>query len=251
MSKSPARIIQPFFVNSIPKSGTHLMKPLLEGIPNLEHHAFLFPGRSDQMSEHKRILSEMPFNHFSNGHIFYSQEYGNLLKSLNIKQLFLYRDPRDIVVSYVHFFAKFPNHQYKRYFVEKNLNLKERLLFIINGSLEGRRQNINDWYHNFLPWMYEEDVLSVKYEDLVHSPESQKIELRRILEYFNIEPYLSKMEGRVRKMQKNVDPHKSPTYRKGQSGNWKQEFDEEVKAQFKEVTGKLLIELGYEKDMNW
>ncbi|MCF6136375.1 sulfotransferase domain-containing protein [Pseudalkalibacillus berkeleyi] len=251
MSNRPAKKIQPFFVNSIPKSGTHLMKPLLEGIPNLKHHAFLFPGRSDQILEHKRILSEMSHNHFSNGHIFYSQEYKNLLKLLNIKQLFLYRDPRDIVVSYVHFFDRFPDHQYKKYFNEKNLNLKERLLFIINGSLEGRRQNINNWYHNFLPWRDEENVLAVKYEDLVHSPESQKIELRKILKYFNIEPNLSKIEGQIRRMQSNVDPNQSPTYRKGQSGNWKQEFDEEVKAQFKKVTGELLIDLGYEKDMNW
>lgn len=52
-------------------------------------------------------------------------------------------------------------------------------------------------------------------------------------------------------MKRNVNPEKSPTYRKGQSGNWRQEFDEEVKERFKAVAGDLLIELGYEKDLNW
>jgi hypothetical protein len=41
------------------------------------------------------------------------------------------------------------------------------------------------------------------------------------------------------------------TFRVGQIGRWKQEFSDYHKALFKEMWGDLLIELGYEKDLNW
>ncbi|WP_408006224.1 sulfotransferase domain-containing protein [Pseudalkalibacillus sp. A8] len=55
----------------------------------------------------------------------------------------------------------------------------------------------------------------------------------------------------VEQMIKNVNPSKSITFRKGLIGDWKNEFDLEVTNAFKEVAGSLLIELGYEKDLEW
>jgi Sulfotransferase domain len=45
----------------------------------------------------------------------------------------------------------------------------------------------------------------------------------------------------------NTDSH----YRKGESGDWKEHFTNQHKDYFKEHFGTLLIELGYEKDLNW
>ncbi|MGM7700380.1 sulfotransferase domain-containing protein [Pseudalkalibacillus sp. Hm43] len=246
------KIIDPFFVNSIAKSGTHLIRPLLEGVPELKHQNFIYPGHIYQLQEHKQVLSRMSANQFANGHLFHSEEYVKLFEDLNMKQVFLYRDPRDIVVSYAHFFMKFPNHPYYQFFTENNMTVQSRCKLIINGNEILRRPNINDWYHRFLPWKNEPNVLPVKYENLVASPELQKQELRRILQFVGVNRKSSlQIEGLLRRMQNHVDPTKSPTYRKGQSGNWRQEFDEEVKNQFKRVAGQLLIELGYERDLNW
>ena len=41
------------------------------------------------------------------------------------------------------------------------------------------------------------------------------------------------------------------SFRKGSIGSWKQYFTQEHKQAFKEVAGQLLIDLGYEKDLNW
>jgi sulfotransferase 6B1 len=44
----------------------------------------------------------------------------------------------------------------------------------------------------------------------------------------------------------------SLTFRKGQSGDWRNHFTDAHKRDFKETAaGELLIELGYEKDANW
>ena len=40
-------------------------------------------------------------------------------------------------------------------------------------------------------------------------------------------------------------------FRKGIAGDWKNHFSDEDKSVFKEVAGDLLIELGYEQDMDW
>ena len=44
---------------------------------------------------------------------------------------------------------------------------------------------------------------------------------------------------------------KTSTFRKGQIGNWKNIFGRAEIDLFKELTGNLLIELGYEKTKNW
>ncbi|SDI13056.1 sulfotransferase domain-containing protein [Alteribacillus bidgolensis] len=245
--------IQPFFVNSIAKSGTHLVRPLLEGIPSLKHFAFIYPGKLQQLSEHKLILSKMPSNHFANGHIFYSKEYENMLHTLNLKQIFLYRDPRDIVVSYAYFYMKLKNTPPHRFFIENNMNVKQRLLAFINGFKTDYvyRGDINSWYRNFIEWKYADHVLPITYESLVKSKQSQRKVLAEIIRYLEIENNPERINLLIKNMQENVDPIKSVTFRKGQSGNWKEEFDEKIKKHFKRVAGKLLIELGYEKDYNW
>ncbi|WP_408009725.1 sulfotransferase domain-containing protein [Pseudalkalibacillus sp. A8] len=245
--------IQPFFANSIAKSGTHLLRPLLEGIPSLNHHTFIYPGLLHQLEEHRRILSSMPANHFANGHLHYSPQYAELFKKLNMKQIFLYRDPRDIVVSYAYFFMKFKGHPYERYFTENNMNIRDRCLAMTTGfnTEYTHRSNINMFYQNFLGWMSETNIILVPYESLVHSKESQRNELRKILRFLEIEKKPMKIEAIVDRMQANVDPGKSPTFRKGQAGNWQLIFDEEMKKQFKAIAGDLLIKLGYEKNNDW
>lgn len=41
------------------------------------------------------------------------------------------------------------------------------------------------------------------------------------------------------------------TFRKGAIGNWPDHFSHEHKCAFKEISGHLIISLGYESDNNW
>jgi sulfotransferase 6B1 len=58
-------------------------------------------------------------------------------------------------------------------------------------------------------------------------------------------------EQAVQQVIEAVQPKKSPTFRKGRSGEWRNYFKEEHKQQFKQVTGDLLVQMGYEQDDNW
>ena len=51
-----------------------------------------------------------------------------------------------------------------------------------------------------------------------------------------------------------MNPMESHTFvkgGKGKKGGWKNFFQEEHKQAFKKIAGDLLIELGYETDLNW
>jgi lipopolysaccharide transport system ATP-binding protein len=56
----------------------------------------------------------------------------------------------------------------------------------------------------------------------------------------------STVTGRERG-QENIKSH----YRKGISGDWKNHFTDRIKAEFKTRYGQILINTGYEQDMNW
>ena len=48
-----------------------------------------------------------------------------------------------------------------------------------------------------------------------------------------------------------IDPQKSPTFRSGKVGKWRESFNEEHKSIFKETAGDLLVRLGYEQSNDW
>ena len=47
------------------------------------------------------------------------------------------------------------------------------------------------------------------------------------------------------------DPKDSHTFRRGTPGDWRAHFSKQHVALFKEVAGELLIELEYEKNLDW
>ena len=44
---------------------------------------------------------------------------------------------------------------------------------------------------------------------------------------------------------------RTPTFRKGQIGGWREAFTEAHKEAFKATAGDLLVQLGYEADLGW
>jgi hypothetical protein len=52
-------------------------------------------------------------------------------------------------------------------------------------------------------------------------------------------------------LESSIAPHKSGTFRKGVPGSWQEYFTLKNKQTFKEVAGDLLIQMDYEKDIDW
>ncbi|MDR6883158.1 sulfotransferase domain-containing protein [Bacillus sp. 3255] len=240
-----------FFQNTIPKSGTHLLLQILLGIPDVTHdeNKHIYEGTAKQVQTHYQVLRGAADNEMITGHIYHMPEWAAMFRQLQMKQIFMLRDLRDILVSFVHFVRTIP---YPFSFADPNLPLKESYMQIIYGIPEIDYPHLADYYRLFLGWMDEPGVCTVTYEDLMRSQASRRATIKKIAEYLwegrtppiSIEQMVDRMEG-------NINPSGSPTFREGRIGGWEKAFDNEIKDAFKEVAGDLLIELGQAKNKDW
>ncbi|UOF90199.1 sulfotransferase domain-containing protein [Fodinisporobacter ferrooxydans] len=248
-----------FFMSTVPKSGTNYLKQILLGMPNVTHSPLEHEYYVDYfyLPEFKNLfyrLGHIPSNAFGAGHVYYSPEFSRMLKRLNMKHIFLYRDLRDVVVSFTYFVIdKYPYHPMYEYLVQLPTQ-KDRYIAMIKGvdTESFQYPGIADWIRPFYRWINDPDTFSISFEDIGLSEESRRQVIHKIAEYLwrDLKPPLS-IDEMVERMEANIDPKRSFTFRSGKIGDWKNEFDEDIKQVFKKTAGHILIETGYEKDNDW
>ncbi len=246
-------------LNSIPKSGTHLLKQILLGIPGMQHHPDkgMFGHYQYQTAKHLENIRNLSHNEFANGHLFYTSEWESFFNELKLKQIFVLRDPRDIVVSYAYFIPTLPIHPLYSTFQQEGFTHKDRIKFLIEGGqpitkTKYVQPDVSEWFTSFSKWSERENVFTVKFEDLTSSHLKRIQTVHRIVKFlWDEQPVPFTRPVMVGKMIQNINPETSPTYRKGKIGGWKEEFDKELITLFKQYAGQLLIDLQYEKNMNW
>lgn len=238
------------FLNSVPKSGTHLLSQLVLGIPKFTIcYPVIYQGLPRDFHTHTSLLAgRSPYSLYI-GHVHYSNEWALKLRELKVRTIFMTRDLRDIVVSLAYYIANHvPNYPiYQQLIALKNQ--KDRYLLLINGT--SGYPNIRTWFQLFSGWSTEPSLLQVNYESLMTTPERRQQTLLRIVNHIwqDIGPPIP-FKNMIRMMEANVS-HSNINFRKGTVGGWRDEFDEEVKNAFKRVAGDVLIQMGYEKSNNW
>jgi len=252
-----------FFGNSFPKSGTHLLTQILAGFTRLGPvvesglpPVLTFAGESGRPRPLDRILAELRRlqpGEIGYGHLHALPEIVAYLCRDGMAPYFIYRDPRDVVVSHVFYVTDLnSNHVHHDYYVNELGSFEQRLTVSILGrpELANPFPDIRRRFEPYLPWLERPEVHSLRYEDIVHD---QAASLEGILEHA-IRRGFSLSGGRewgLQVLAQAIDPARSPTFRSGQTGGWRQHFTPEISALFKEVSGDLLLRLGYEQDTNW
>ena len=244
--------------NSVPKAGTHLLLKSLASLPGLSEAGVHVDMRLDPGSL-KRTLRTVESGGVVTGHLAGFKRYVRALKASGFKTFLIIRDPRDVAVSAVAYILKLREHHLHDYFHTYLLTNHARLMAIIRGVPQkvaggwrvGRR-DINEYYRIFMPWFDEKSNCVVRFEALI-GPKGggdcgrQFDEIRRVVKHLQID--LSEIEL-TRLADAIFDPGVA-TFRRGAIGDWRNHFSEEHKIVFKEVAGQLLIDLGYEQDLNW
>jgi sulfotransferase 6B1 len=243
-------------VNSLPKSGTHLILQIILGIPGM----IITPS---WIIEDKDLEMIKPGS-VGPAHLIYSTERLILLKQKKVKVIYISRDLRDVVVSLVHFVMlnKWGNHPWTPYLKDLKTH-DERLLAMIKGvNLSKGEQikygiehipNIKEFANNKLGWIQKPGICSLTFEELVSNDKLQNESIMKIINFLwtDLEHLrMTKLEL-LERIKQNIVPESSGTFRKGKVGDWKEEFNIKHKEAFKEIAGDLLIQLGYEKDYNW
>jgi hypothetical protein len=190
----------------------------------------------EQVEMHYQILKDASSNECVSGHVYFMPEWVNMFDKLNMKQIFLIRDFRDILVSYVYFVRTFPDQSFS--FANPDISIKETMLILINGIPEVGYPNFTDYIRCFLGWMKQSNVLSVRFEDLIISEQSRIKTLQKMVEFLwtGLIPPVP-LDQMIKRMENSINPNESPTFREGKIGGWRHEFDEEIKEAFKDVAG--------------
>ena len=266
------------FLISIPKSGTHLIeKPLLElgfvkkffiynwyqtGKTTTTHIddpilVGIVSPRKRSYREVRDQFSKVGPKEFAIGHLPYTTKAYKLLDELNFKKIMILRDPRDIVVSHF-FWINNPNHPFYPY-ISRIKSREEQLMVCIKGLPKEETDtgdasfvDIAERIKLILPWVNDPDCLVVRFENLIGprgsgNLEDQKSSLRRLCAHLGS----SITEAQLERVAARVFDTSSNTFRKGQIGGWKNHLTSLHIDEFKRLAGSLLIDLGYEKDLDW
>jgi hypothetical protein len=119
-------------------------------------------------------------------------------------------------------------------------------------TADGRLDSIGQIFEGFMDWFDDPSTLVVRFENLIGArgggdSEKQLAEIRRIGDFVGrpLNP------DQTRQIAQNMYGKGSLTYRKGQAGNWRDYFTEAHRRAFNEVTGDILVKLGYESNTTW
>jgi len=269
-------------VNSLPKSGTHLLGKVMdlfgfsEFSPGLtgalvrgveKNYLLRWRKRRRKASENsinglpidldvstnwirkewlQNFINQIPDGYYITGHLPYSIELSNFLVANEFKILFISRDPRDVLVSYINFQKARKDYPFHEFFI--NANDQEQVQAVLNGLVRGK--NVLSPFANRLNqargWLNDEKTLALHYENLIGeagygNDSEQYAAVCEIVEWLEIDG----TENEIRDIANCIfDPH-SETFHKGTIGQWKTGIDQDSLNDLMIRCGGLIKEYGY------
>lgn len=251
----------PVFGNSKPKSGSHLLLQILSGFTRIMPLRYVEgepvrtitrEGRKKTKEEILGELEQLPRGVIGWGYLEASPENVRFLCQPDRVNYFIYRDPRDMLVSQV-FFATDMHEEHGMHAYYKSLpDFGARLKVAITGiDRDGLYMvSVKQRYEGVFEWLAQKHVLCVRFEDLINERDST---LNKMLDEVEKTGYKipAPRAKAISILAKAIQPGRSHTFRSGKTGGWREHFTEEHKKLFKDVAGNLLAELGYEKNNDW
>jgi len=246
---------QPFCCFSYARCGTHLLSDVVQAITGLTNY---WPRETSLLLE---IFNKVPKNAFFLNHSFPNLECFSFFSANRYKIIINFRDPRDQLISHYYHsteLEKGGDNEWGHFLRKFN---KEEAINILITTLEAGgfacpvRQT--QWVHGWLDAVkLGIPTLLVTYEGLVQNKAKTVVQIANFLGY-NLCP--DKVEEVVKETSfdqpshtiKHRGEHENEIKRKGIVGEWRNHFTQSNKDTFKSVGGKFLIELGYEKDLDW
>lgn len=159
------RLSQPLFLNSIPKSGSHLLKNIVRMFVPIDQHyrtQFIQWGNLD---EHLGAFDKTrPM--LSYGHMFFSDS--TAIELAGVRKVLLYRDPYDWVLARARFFLSDEFSNNVDYLKDGTISADDLLSLMIFG-IHTKSPSLSDMYDlNVAAWFGSSDVYTLRYEDLLH-----------------------------------------------------------------------------------
>jgi len=196
----------------------------------------------------EEILS-IPDGSYVYNHFIYDPQLVEMLTRNNIPSIFLFRDPRDYIISMNNHILRHPEHKHHFRFLSMS-STEERLLALIEGIKENKDSysvtplELN--YKVFKGWLFDKRVFKMRFEEII-GPRGKG---SRFMQYKAFEEMMAHIgiEPDKSKFYKCVSESFSPVHSlfvKGQIGQWKEDFTPAVHKSFRRLGPRFLSEYGY------
>lgn len=176
---APEPLRQPLFLNSIPKSGSHLLRNVLRMFVPIQQQY------REQFIQWSNIRQHMDAfdgarNYMSFGHLFFTD--GPAIELAHVRKILLYRDPHDWVLSRARFYLSEEFQGELEHLKDGRISVDDLLTLMIFG-IRSIVPSLSHMYElNVVAWLAS-DAFPVRYEDLVSH--IKRIETREAGAYFN------------------------------------------------------------------
>ncbi len=251
----------PVFGNSKPKSGSHLLLQVLAGFTRIMPYAYVAadPVRTITKTGRRRPAAEIaadlrgtPPGVIGWGYVEASPENVAVLCLPGRVNYFIYRDPRDMLVSQVHYatdmYEEHGMHAYYKSLPDFGARLSAAIAGVDRDGL--KMVSVRQRYEGVFQWLAQPGVLSLRFEDFIHDRDAT---LCAMLDHVEKTGYRipTPRPQCLAILTDAIQPRKSHTFRSGKTGGWREHFTDEHKRLFKDVAGDLLVRLGYEPNNDW
>jgi hypothetical protein len=263
----------PVFLNGFPKAGLHLCELMVQKmakphtpygergpwVTTLAQRNFSLEPVPNMALRHMRF-GQIPMTHYVKGHNPHSDELERLQYLCGHVLIIIIRDLRDVAVSQAYHMRDpderrfpFPGKEHWQLMTGPDV-----LAAVIEG--QGWLPSLAERWDAFKGWLASEWVHIVRFEDMVQHP----VQAAKGIYWYAVERTSQvtgqnfQMHGReaarvVRDMvEAGKMTYRSPTYRKGEVGDWRDYFEDRHKRLAVETgLADQLIELGYTDDYEW
>jgi len=261
-----------WYLNGFPKSGLHLavrmILPLAKIMPVGQMRVKSWNGTFDNHSWGTNYnmlprmcyrLSELKPGYFYKAHCGWLHDLEAFMWMLGVAHVFIYRDFRDVAVSQTYHILNEDDTTWLHPGREKfyALGSKDEILKAVIVGLD-EYPGVMDRWEFYAPWLDVDWVFKFRFEEAIADLPRMADRLvcyglDRLGQIFEVRFYDSdtaEVVGHMVESAKRTD--KSPTFRRGQTGDWHFEFNDEHKKLFKETDkNNWLIRLGYESSSDW
>jgi len=269
MRKKQISDFNPIIIGGCPRSGTTLVRAMIGKHPEIaspepEYNILMWINQEDVLANvfnfSKREINDLK----NKDHIVFAENILKHYMNKELKKMVAIKHPYHILII-DEIFHYFPNMKFIHILRDgRDASCSLRIhpkRKIVNGEIiptniiNPFNWCIRKWVisvNKGMKWRNNGNYIEIKYEDLIKEPlETMKkifnfldlpmIPKEKLLEFYKFE--------KDEKHLQNIEVGQ-PLYNKS-IGRWKKDMNNEEKELFKKIAGKLLIELGYEKDNNW
>lgn len=246
------------FVAGLPKSGTTWLEKMLSSYPGFQE--VLMPDATwyelSSGGSHDYELPDDFFDRFqdmlvvSKMHVHGSLHNATLLRENRIRYVILYRDLRDVAVSYYFYVRQTPWHPENPTY--RQLDVRQALWHFAATLLLPFANWVRSWQANRDPQL----SLMFRYEEMLADTVAT---MTKVAEHFKLDSSRETVQEIVEKHsfkhlsggRNRGEDNTNSFFRKGVAGDWQNHFGPEVRGVYKELIGDFLIEFGYEQDRSW